>query len=146
VGRAIALALGRRGMRVAVHFGQSEADATRTCAAIRAAGGDAFALGADLRDRAAARNLVDAAVERLGGLDLLVVSAAGFARVEFDAIDDRAWDELLELDLTSPFVLAQRATAALRRARGASSSSPARAPPCPSVTPALRRREGRSPT
>lgn len=118
VGRAIALALGRRGMRVAVHFGQSEADARQTCAAIQAAGGDAFAVGADLRDRAATRALVDAAVERLGGLDLLVVSAAGFARVELDAIDDRAWDELIELDLTSPFVLAQRAATALRRARG----------------------------
>ncbi len=118
VGRAIALALGRRGMRVAVHFGQSEAGARQTCAAIHGVGGEAFALGADLRDRAATRALVDAAVTGLGGLDLLVASAASFARVELDAIDDRAWDELIELDLTSPFVLAQHAAGALRRSRG----------------------------
>jgi len=105
-------------MRVAVHFGQSEAGAQQTCEAIRAAGGDALALGADLRDRAATRALVDAAVAQLGGLDLVVASAAGFARVELDVIDDRAWDEMIELDLTSPFVLAQRAAGALRRSRG----------------------------
>ncbi|MBN2195464.1 MAG: SDR family oxidoreductase [Polyangiaceae bacterium] len=118
LGRAIALELGRRGMWVAVHYGQSAAAAEETCAAIATEGGVAFALPADLRDRAATRLLVDRAVDRLGGLDLLVVSAAGFERVAFDAIDDRAWDQMVELDLTSPFVLAQRATPSLRRARG----------------------------
>lgn len=118
VGRAIAVALGTAGMRVAVHYHSSREPADETCRQVREAGGEAFGVHADLRDRAAARALVDTSLERLGGLDLLVASAAGFERVPYDAVDDEAWDRMLELNLTAPFVLVQRATAALRAARG----------------------------
>ncbi|MGD8858977.1 MAG: SDR family oxidoreductase [Myxococcales bacterium] len=118
VGAAIALALGRRGMRVAVHYNRSSEGAASTAQAIRDAGGDALTLAGDLYDREAARRLVDAAVERLGGLDLLVASAANFDAVEFDDIDDRDWDRALDLNLTAPFVMAHRARAALRASHG----------------------------
>jgi pteridine reductase len=118
VGRAIALALGGRGMHVAVHHHASKEAARDTCEQVERAGGRAFAIGADLRQRTAARGLVDAATARLGGLDLLVASAADFVRVEFEAIDDAAWDRMLELNLSAPFVLAHRAAAHLRATRG----------------------------
>src|SRR5262249_51186272 len=89
-----------------------------TCERIRAAGAAAVPVRGDLRDRDAARAVVDAAVKALGGLDLLVLSAASYERVRFDAIDDRAWDETLALNLTAPFVMVQRAAPALREARG----------------------------
>ncbi len=119
VGRAIALALGGAGMRVAVHYHSSREGAERTCEEIRAAGGDALALSADLSGRAQARRLVDEAVERLGGLELLVPSAASFERVPFAELDDAAWDRSLEMDVSSAFALAHQASPALRAARGA---------------------------
>lgn len=119
LGKAIALALGATGMRVAVHYRSSREGAERTCDEIRRAGGDAFTLRADLSDRAQARRLVDEAVERLGGLDLLVPSAASFERLPYAALDDTAWDRSLELDLSAPFALAHQASPALRAARGA---------------------------
>lgn len=118
VGRAIAVALGRAGMHVAVHYRSSAAEADETCLAVRAEGGTAFAIQADLSDRRAARKLVDDAVATLGGLDLLVPSAASYERVAFDAIDDAAWDDLLEVNLTAPFLLAQRAAPHLAASRG----------------------------
>jgi pteridine reductase len=118
VGRAIALALGREGMHVAVHYRSSQAEAESACADIRAAGSVAVALQADLERRDQARALVDEAVARLGGLDLLVASAAEFERVELDAIDDAAWDRTLALNLTAPFVLSQHAAPALAAAKG----------------------------
>src|SRR3954469_730867 len=48
IGRATALALGRAGARVIVHYGQAATEAEAVAAEIRAAGGQAETLGADL--------------------------------------------------------------------------------------------------
>jgi pteridine reductase len=118
VGAEIAVALGEHAMQVAVHYQSARGGAEATAERIRAAGGQAVLLSADLRDRQSARGVVDAAIQALGGLDLLVLSAASFERVAFGAIDDRAWDETLALNLNAPFAMAQRAAPALRAARG----------------------------
>jgi pteridine reductase len=118
VGQAIALALGAEGMHVAVHYRESREGAEHTAAEIRKRGGSACTLAADLSDRDAARGLVDATLAQLGGLDLVVASAASFERVMLSDVDDAAWDRSLNLNLASPFALIQRAVPALRAARG----------------------------
>jgi pteridine reductase len=118
VGAEIALALGARGCRVVVHYQNAATSAAEVCERIREFGGEATALQADLADRAAARGLVDRAALVWGGLDLLVLSAANYERVPFEAIDDAAWDRSLALNLSAPFVMSQRAAPALRVARG----------------------------
>jgi len=118
VGRAIAIALGRAGMNVAVHYRTDPGEAAATCREVEAAGGTAIALRADLSDRAAARTLVDEAARELGGLHLLVPSAAGYERVAWDAVDDHAWDAMLAVNLTAPFLLAQRAAPLLAASSG----------------------------
>jgi pteridine reductase len=118
VGRSIALSLARNGMRLALHYNSSRSDAEKTLEEVRALSADALLLAADLSDRDAARTLVDRAVTALGGLDLLVLSAANFERIALDAVDDAAWDRSLGLNLASQFAIAQRALPALRAARG----------------------------
>jgi len=118
VGRAIALALGREGMRVALHYHASRGGAEETLAAIRASSGDGVLLEADLSERDEARRLVDRAVEAQGGLDLLVASAANFDRVRIDDVDDAVWDRALDLNLSAQFALAQRAIGPLRASQG----------------------------
>jgi pteridine reductase len=118
VGQAIAIALGAEGMQVAVHYRESRRGAEQTARAIEAAGGGALLLDADLRDRDAARSLVDCAVSALGGLDLVVASAASFERVPLENADDAAWDRSLNLNLASPFALVHQAVPALRAASG----------------------------
>lgn len=118
VGQAIALALGAQGMQVAVHYRESRQGAEHTASEITRSGGSALLLSADLSSRDAARALVDAALAGLGGLDLVVASAASFERVELAAVDDAAWDRSLNLNLASPFALIQHAVPALRAARG----------------------------
>jgi pteridine reductase len=118
VGQAIAQALGAAGMHVAVHYRESREGAEHTASEIRKSGGSALTLAADLSDRDAARRLVDDALTALGGLDLVVPSAASFERVALGDVDDAAWDRSLSLNLASPFALAQRAVPALRAARG----------------------------
>lgn len=118
VGQAIALALGAEGMHVAVHYRESREGAEHTAARIRESGGNAVLLQADLAGREQARALVDRAVGELGGLDVLVPSAANFERVALADVDDAAWDRSLDLNLASPFALVQRAVPALRASRG----------------------------
>jgi pteridine reductase len=118
VGRAIAVALGAEGAHVAVHYHASRNGAEATCQQIAALGGTGLPLQADLEDRTAARTLVENAVAALGGLDLLVASAANFDRVPFGALDDAAWDRSLGLNLASQFALAHQAVAPLRATRG----------------------------
>jgi len=118
VGQAIALLLGAEGMDVAVHYRESRSGAERTAEQIRSSGGRAVTLAADLSSRNAARALVDDAVAKLGGLDLLVPSAANFEHVAVDDVDDDAWDRSLDLNLASPFALVRRALPALRQSHG----------------------------
>jgi len=118
VGQAIALALGAEGMQVAVHYRESRAGAEQTAARIEASGGKAVLLAADLTSRPQARELVDRALAALGGLDLVVPSAASFERVPVDDVDDAAWDRSLQLNLASPFALVHQAIPALRAAGG----------------------------
>lgn len=118
VGAEIARTLGAAGMHVGVHYNASARGAEETCAAIRAAGGQALALQADLQSRDAARGLVDRALEQLGGLDVLVLSAAEFEPAQLGAIDDATWDRTLGLNLATPFAMAQHAAPALRASGG----------------------------
>jgi pteridine reductase len=118
VGQAIALALGAQGMHVAVHYRESRVGAEQTAEQIRKSGGRAVLVAADLRSRDEARSLIDRSVAELGGLDVLVASAANFERVALADVDDEAWDRSLDLNLASPFALVQHALPALRAAQG----------------------------
>jgi 3-hydroxybutyrate dehydrogenase len=69
---------------------------------------------ADLATAEGNRAAVDAALERFGGLDA-VVASAGFQHVApIDDFPEERWDALLAVLLTSPFLLARHAWAALR--------------------------------
>lgn len=119
LGRAIATALGARGMRVIVHYHASVSGARETADAIAAAGGRATLVQADLRDPAAAERLVGAAVEAHGALDVLVNSAAEMVRTPLGSVAAAEWDALFALNLRAPFLLTQAAAPHLRTAQGA---------------------------
>jgi len=118
VGRAIALALGARGMRVAVHYNAAADGAHETVEQIRAAGGDGAAIGADLTQADAGSALVSSVAKTFGGLDVLVNSAAVMVRTPFGEVTAKQWDDIMALNLRAPFFLAQAAAPLLRAARG----------------------------
>lgn len=118
VGKAIALALGERGLEVAVHYNATAAGAAQTVRELEQLGVRAESFGGDLTDGAAAPRLVAQVVQAFGGLDVLVNSAAIMRRTPFGetGIDD--WDEILALNLRAPFFLSQAAAPHLRERRG----------------------------
>src|ERR1051325_10506519 len=76
VGQAIAIALGEKGMRVAVHYHGSADGANETVASIKAKGGDARTFRADLGRTETHAKLVAEVKAAFGTLDVLVNSAA----------------------------------------------------------------------
>lgn len=114
VGRAIALALARAGMDVAIGYQHSGAAAARTVRAIERLGARGAAMRADLGDARAARRLVAAAARTLGGLDVLINNAAVFVRTPFATTSPRHFDRIVGLNLRGPFFCAQAAAALMK--------------------------------
>lgn len=105
IGRAVAEAMAAAGARVAV----TSRDAAAAQAVAAELGGGAVGLGADLTREDGPSTLVGAAVEVLGGLDVLV-NNAGMAMVagavELSPAD---WRRTIELDLSAVFFCAREA-------------------------------------
>ena len=118
VGRAIALALGGKGMRVAVHYNAAAEDAQETVRLIGNAGGEAQAIGGDLTDPRVPSSLIAEVVSRFGALDVLVNSAAVMVRTPFGEVTPEQWDHIMALNMRAPFFLAQAAAPHLRAAKG----------------------------
>lgn len=118
VGRAIAIALGGRGMRIGVHYNAAAEGAEETLRQVRAAGGDGFVIGGDLTEPDAPAELIRAVSSQFGGLDVLVNSAAVMLRTPFGEITAKQWDDVMALNHRAPFFLAQAAAPHLRKARG----------------------------
>ncbi len=114
VGRAIALALGRAGLRVAIGYHRSTGAARATRRELAARGVDSAAFRADLRSPEQARRLVADTVARFGRIDVLVNSAAAFRRTPFAATTPAQYDDLLDLNLRGAFFCAQAAARRMR--------------------------------
>jgi pteridine reductase len=117
VGRALALALASRGMRVAVHYHASATEAAETARQAEALGAEACTVRADLRRAESAERLVRDVVDHFGTLDVLVNSAAIMLRTPLDEITIEQWDETFAINLRAPFFCA-RAAAQVMRERG----------------------------
>ena len=118
VGRGIALALGREGMRLAVHFHASRRGADETVRMLVDLGAMAEVFGADLLDATVAPILIARVTSHFGRLDLVVNSAASMIRTPFGEITPAQWDEIMALNLRAPAFLSQAAAAPLAEQHG----------------------------
>ena len=117
VGRALAVALGREQMRVAVHYHNSADGAKETVAEIERAGGHATLFQADLSAPHPPAELVQQVASQLGSLAVVVNSAAVMERTPVGTVSPETWDSIFALNLRAPFLISQ-AAAPLMRAEG----------------------------
>jgi 3-oxoacyl-[acyl-carrier protein] reductase len=118
IGKAIALAYAREGAAVCC-AARTGAEIQATVRAIEAAGGRGLAESADVTDIADVQRMVEATVDRFGGLDLLVINAGGSGdrRSVEDSRPD-AWRAALEVNLLGAYYCARAAIPALKRRGG----------------------------
>lgn len=109
LGRAEALALARAGASVVVNdIGPAAADVVDE---IEALGGKAVAVRGDVGDRAAADALLTEAVDRFGGLHVLVNNAGVLRDRMLFNMTDEEWDLVIRVHLRGHFLLSRNAAA-----------------------------------
>lgn len=120
VGRALALALARRGMSVGIHYNRSREEAEDLARGLTASYGvKSAALKAELGDPKACKRLVAEAARALGRLDALVNSASIYEHTPFSGTTLDDWDRHLDVNLRAPFLLSQAAAPHLKKRGGA---------------------------
>ena len=106
IGRALAWRFAERGFSVTVNFSKSKDEVEETAEGVRARGGEAIVVQADVADDTAVRAMVERTVETFGGLDVLVNNAATtyfVPHTDLDGLTGQVWDDILNVNLKGTF-------------------------------------------
>ncbi len=117
IGRACCLMLARAGAKVCVNYRVESPSAELLVEEIEGAGGEAFALAADVSRREDAEMLVEETVHRFGGLDILVNNAGIWKGSAVEEMTDAEWDETLAINLRGAFLCIRAAVPVMKEAR-----------------------------
>ena len=114
IGRAIAECFAAAGARVVINGHRDQAALDETAAAIRANGGEALPILADVSDHHAVRGMIDETVTTFGGIDI-VVSNVGIRKYRaFLDTSPEDWDDVLRSNLSPAFYLSRYAIPHMR--------------------------------
>ncbi|MBN1504990.1 MAG: SDR family oxidoreductase [Candidatus Eisenbacteria bacterium] len=115
IGKAVSLALGRSGAIVVVNYRSLKAPAEATAAQIRAEGGRAAAVCADVSSPKGATAAVKAAVSEFGRLDILVNNVGDFLHKPLLEVTSEEWTAVVRSNLDSAFFCSLRAVPHMRK-------------------------------
>jgi 3-oxoacyl-[acyl-carrier protein] reductase len=113
IGKGIARALADDGVDLFLGYGRHGDDAEEAAAYTRGLGRRAVVASADLADPTAPARLVAQANSELGSVDILVANAGTADVKAWQDIDLESWNATLAVNLTAPFLLAQRVLPAM---------------------------------
>jgi NAD(P)-dependent dehydrogenase (short-subunit alcohol dehydrogenase family) len=111
MGRAAAIAYAREGADVAINYlPTEEPDAREVIHLIKEAGSNGVPIPGDLRDRAFCQRLVAEAVQKLGGLDIVVCNAGlQHSRASILDLSDEDFDSTMKTNIYAPFYIIKAA-------------------------------------
>jgi pteridine reductase len=119
IGAVVTERLHMAGVKVAIHYRSSDADAKELCDRLNDSRPDSAEIfGADLNDTAGLTGLIDAVVEWGGGLDVLINNASSFYPTPIGSITESQWDDLIGSNLKGPLFLSQAASPHLKASQG----------------------------
>ncbi|PYN27055.1 MAG: beta-ketoacyl-ACP reductase [Candidatus Rokuibacteriota bacterium] len=113
IGRGIALAFAREGADVAVNYLDDRVAAETVMQEVRAAGGRAVLVQADVARPPDAQRMVAQVQSELGALHVLVNNAGVYPRVPFLEMRETDWDHVVDVNLKGGFFCAQAAARAM---------------------------------
>ncbi len=109
IGEGCALALAAAGAAVAINYLSGDDEAERVVQAIRAAGGEAFAIQADVSVEAEVVAMFAAVRKEFGTLDILINNAGMQQDAAFPEMTLKQWDKVISVNLTGQFLCAREA-------------------------------------
>src|SRR5580704_279176 len=113
IGAAIALELAKDGAAVIVNYATSSQGADAVVKKIKAEGGKAKAVRADVSKPTEAKQLVDAAVSEFGRIDILVNNAAVYEFLPLEQITEAHFDRMFDLNVKGLLFVTQAAAGAM---------------------------------
>jgi 3-oxoacyl-[acyl-carrier protein] reductase len=116
IGKAIAVALGKAGAKVAC-VARNEEKLKETAAEIAAGGGAATVHVCDVADSSGVQATVDAVVEAHGRLDIVVNNAGITKDTLLPMMGDADWDNVIAANLRSVFLFSRAASKVMMRQR-----------------------------
>ncbi len=117
IGKGIAVALGREGVRLAIAYRSNKAAAQNALRQLQADGAECFAVETDVTNPAKVTFLVETILERYGRLDILINNVGEFRwRLLADSTLEE-WQEILTSNLLSALYASKAALPAMRRQR-----------------------------
>jgi len=87
----------------------SREKAEKVATQVRAAGGRALALQADVSEASSVEAMADEVARELGGVDILVNNAAVYPRRAWTEIEEEEWDRVMAVNLKGYFLCARAA-------------------------------------
>src|SRR6188508_1151124 len=117
IGRAIAVALGKRGAKVIINYASREDAAKEAAAAVEAAGGTAAIAAFDVANSAAVTDAIKALGKEHGGLDILVNNAGVAVNGLLMRFSDEQWAKTLNINLAGAFYCVRAASTLLLKAK-----------------------------
>lgn len=109
IGRAVARGFALSGAKVAVNYRSGEDEAETLVSEIAEAGGEAFAVHADVSDKDQVDAMFAATVERWGGVDIVVANAGLQKDADSFEMTLEDWRQVIDVNLTGQFLCAQAA-------------------------------------
>lgn len=106
IGRVVAARLAREGAAVAI-LARTEANVRAAAEELSARGAEALGVPCDVTDRAEVRAAIAAVVRKFGRVTILVNHAGLFRHAPFLDVSDELWAEMLGVNLTGMFIVAQ---------------------------------------
>jgi len=118
IGLVVAGQLAARGVDVVLGYARSRDEAEQAARIVRAAGGRAEIVQADLSRPPGCQALISEGIAKFGRVDVLLNMASVYARHPFDDLTAADWDETLNVDLRASFLCALAVAPHMRRHGG----------------------------
>ncbi|HKN45640.1 MAG TPA: SDR family oxidoreductase, partial [Propionibacteriaceae bacterium] len=110
IGRAVAIAYAREGADVLISYLSEDSDAKDTAGYVEQAGRRAVLVKGDVSEPQQCRDIIQTAVDELGGLDILVSNAAfQMSHESLEEISDEEWDYTINTNISAMFHLCKAA-------------------------------------
>ena len=107
IGRVLAVALARRGCRVAITYRTSAREAAAAVREIERCGAEGYAVRVDQRRPRQIQSAVRAVLRRFGRVDILLNNASSFYPTPLEKVTPAQWEDLLSANLAGPWWFAQ---------------------------------------
>jgi 3-oxoacyl-[acyl-carrier protein] reductase len=115
IGAAISLALAEAGCDIAVNFRSRAEEAEKVCSEIRGMGRRAIAVQADVSSSSQVKMMAERVSHELGVVDILINNAAMIRPQKVEDISEADWDEMIDVNLKSAFLVTQAFLPGMRK-------------------------------